>query len=116
MAQTPEKRVKDKIKKLITEFGGYYTMPVMTGMGSNGTPDILACVDGRFLGIEAKAGKGRPTKLQLLRLREIYAAGGSALIINENELHKLRAILERKLYLAGPVTNLMDWDRRPLPQ
>ena len=108
MAATPEKKVKDKIKALCKQYGAYYTMPVMTGMASNGTPDILACHAGRFLGIEAKAGRGKPTKLQLIRLREIRDAGGIAMIINETNLDLLEAVLSDPFYAwAG---NLSEWE------
>lgn len=61
MARTPEAKVKDRIKKIIKKHGGYYAMPVMRGMAHNGTPDFLCCVNGWFLGIEAKAGNNKPT-------------------------------------------------------
>jgi len=86
MADTPEKKVKNKVRKIIKDNGGYSVMPVMRGMSENGTPDILACVGGYFLGIETKAGKGKPTKLQCVRLREIESAGGLAMVVNEKNL------------------------------
>lgn len=95
MAKTPEAKVKDKIKKLIKKHGGYYAMPVMHGMASNGTPDFLCCVCGVFIGIEAKAGKGKPTALQVVRLREIREAGGIAVVVNENTLEQLDTLLTR---------------------
>ena len=89
MSETPEKKVKKQVKKRIEDAGGYMFYPVMGGMGTNGIPDIIACVKGRFAGIETKAGKGKPTKLQLVQLRKIHEAGGSALVINENNLEQL---------------------------
>ena len=86
---TPESKVKDKIKAICKERGAYYTMPVMTGMASNGTPDFLICYKGSFIAVEAKAGKGEPTKLQLVRLREILKAGGSPMVINEDTVNWL---------------------------
>ena len=60
-------------------------------------PDIICCVSGRFLAIECKAGKGKPTALQMHEIDSILNAGGSALIINEVTLPevelKLRAML-----------------------
>jgi hypothetical protein len=38
---------------------------------------------GRFVSIEAKAGKGKPTLLQEDNMRRIREAGGIALVINE---------------------------------
>lgn len=105
MAKTPEAKVKDKIKALCKEYGAYYTMPVMTGMASNGTPDILVCHNGLFAGVEAKAGKGKPTKLQMVRLVEIRRAGGTALVINENNLELLESFLKH----PRVIDNLEDW-------
>lgn len=104
-AVTPEKKVKDKIKALCKKYGAYYTMPVMRGMGSNGTPDILVCHGGLFAGVEAKAGKGKPTKLQMVRLTEILRAGGTALVINEDNLE----LLESFLKYPRQMDNLADW-------
>ena len=107
MATTPEKKVKDRIKKRAKDAGAYHTMPVMTGMAQNGTPDILLCHAGYFAGVEAKAGKGKPTKLQLVRLHEILDAGGTALIINEDNMDTLDA------WLAAPhiqTSNIEFWE------
>jgi hypothetical protein len=96
MASTPEAKVKAKIKAILKAHGAYYAMPIGTGYGSSGVPDFLVCLNGEFLAIEAKAGKGVPTALQLKNLREIEAAGGRTLVINEQslELKVLEAILE----------------------
>jgi pantoate kinase len=96
MATTPEAKVKAKIKAILKAYGAYYAMPIGTGYGSSGVPDFLVCLNGEFLAIEAKAGKGVPTALQLKNLREIEAAGGRTLVINEQslELKVLEAILE----------------------
>lgn len=33
--------------------------------GSVGSPDLVGCVDGRFVGVECKVGKNTPTEAQL---------------------------------------------------
>ena len=91
---TPESKVKDKIKAICKERGAYYAMPVMGGMASNGTPDFLICYKGLFIAIEAKAGKGKATALQLVRLKEILVAKGTALIINEDTLTSFTEVLD----------------------
>jgi pantoate kinase len=93
MASTPEAKVKDKIKKILKEHGVYYAMPMGTGYGNSGVPDFLCCVSGHFIAIEAKAGKGIPTALQEKNLRDIQAAKGTALVINETNIEKLKEIL-----------------------
>lgn len=42
----------------------------------SGLPDIVMCVKGRFWGVELKSPGKVPTKLQILTLNEIDAAGG----------------------------------------
>lgn len=51
-------------------------------MASNkrGTPDILAVISGRFVAIEVKRPGGKPSKLQLVQLKRIEAAGGIAMV------------------------------------
>jgi len=94
MAATPESKVKDKVKKILKEYGAYYAMPVASGYGHAGIPDILACYKGRFLGIECKANGGKPTALQLSNLRQIHDAGGVPMIIDEKSIPHLVAVLD----------------------
>jgi hypothetical protein len=81
MAQTPEKKVKDWVKKCILEAfpDAYWYMPVPMGFGRKGVPDILLCINGRFVAIECKAeSSGVPTKLQQKNLDDVDKAGGLA--------------------------------------
>lgn len=89
MAQTPEAKVKAKIKALLKQHNIYYAMPIGTGYGNSGVPDFLCCVAGRFLAIEAKAGKGTTTALQEKNLQQVRDSGGYACVINENNLDTL---------------------------
>lgn len=90
---TPEKKVKDKVKKLLTEVGAYYFMPATGGYGKSGVPDLVACIGGKFVGIECKAGKGKPTGLQEKNLMDISSAGGYAIAVNENGIETLKTFL-----------------------
>lgn len=93
MAATPEAKVKKQIRKILDAHGVYYAMPIGSGYGNSGVPDFLACSNGRFIAIEAKAGKNQPTLLQQDNLRRINAAGGVALVINETNLDTLEDML-----------------------
>jgi len=86
MAQTPEAKVKEKIKKILKANNVYFAMPMGTGYGNSGVPDFLCCVNGRFVAIEAKAGKGIPTALQKKNIREIEDAGGDAWVVRETNI------------------------------
>jgi hypothetical protein len=90
---TPEAKVKDKIKKFLKANAIYYAMPATGGYGVSGVPDFLCCVRGRFVGIEAKAGKGTTTALQDKNIGDIRESGGIAVVINETNLHELEYLL-----------------------
>jgi pantoate kinase len=90
---TPEVRVKKQIRKILDEVGAYYAMPIGTGYGNTGVPDFLVCANGKFVGIEAKAGKGKTTALQEAHLSRIRTSGGTAVVINEDNIHTLKEVL-----------------------
>jgi pantoate kinase len=94
MAATPEVKVKKQIRKILDAAGAYYAMPIGTGYGNSGVPDFLVCHKGRFIAVEAKAGKNKPTALQDAHLDRIRAAEGTALVINEDNLHELEKVLK----------------------
>jgi Holliday junction resolvase len=94
MAATPEKLVKNKIKVILQDGGVYYAMPIGSGYGNAGVPDFLACVNGRFLAVEAKAGKGKTTALQDMHLEKIKTAGGVSMVVNELNLDQLKETIK----------------------
>lgn len=94
MAATPEKRVKDAVKRYLDEIGAWYFSPVSNGMGRHGIPDVIACLNGRFVGIECKA-PGRRANTSALQDREIAGintAGGVAIVVDDVE--QLKEVLE----------------------
>lgn len=90
---TPEGKVKAKVKKVLKVLGAYYVMPATGGYGSSGAPDFLVCYNGRFVGIECKAGDNQPTALQAENLHNIRNAGGWGLVINEKNVGELEELL-----------------------
>jgi hypothetical protein len=94
MASTPESKVKTKIKAILKEQGVYYAMPIGTGYGNTGVPDFICCVNGRFVAIEAKAGKCQTTALQDKNLRDIAAANGVTFVIREDNVNALAGYLK----------------------
>ena len=91
---TPESKVKDKVRNILKEFGAYYFMPIGGMYSKIGVPDIICCYKGRFIAIECKAGKNKPTALQERELRVIHEAGGYSLLINEENIDDVRKLLE----------------------
>jgi pantoate kinase len=97
MAQTPEGKVKDKIKKILKAHNIYFAMPMGTGYGNAGVPDFLCCFKGKFVAIEAKAAGGETTALQKKNLKEIEECGGMAWVINEANLHVFELYVKANL-------------------
>ena len=85
---TPESKVKKRVKEILKNLGAYYVMPVTSGYGNSGAPDFLVCYQGKFIGLECKAGKGRVTALQQRNL-----AGGWSFVINEENVEQLNNLV-----------------------
>ncbi len=94
MSLTPEAKVKKKVVSVIKAHGAYYFFPVMNGYGRVGIPDIIVCHRGYFVAIECKAGKNKPTELQLKEIEAIRQAGGVSLVINEDNIEDVAKALE----------------------
>lgn len=90
-----EKNFENRIKRWIETRGGWWVKYAATGLGARaGVPDILACMGGRFFGIEVKAADGRPTELQLRAVRKIRAAGGAACVLYPSGWEDFQAAVE----------------------
>ncbi|OUP75330.1 nuclease [Anaeromassilibacillus sp. An172] len=59
------------------EHGGIY--------GTSGIPDIIVCIDGRFIALEVKTQKGKTTPLQNVAIRKIRNSGGFAFVVRSVE-------------------------------
>ena len=94
MAMTPEGKVKKKIVEQLKTLGCYYFFPATGGYGKSGVPDIVGCYKGKFFGIECKAGKNKPTTLQEREMEAIRNTGGTALVINEENIEHVRILIE----------------------
>lgn len=93
MATTPEGKVKKSVRQVLDGLGAYYVMPVTGGFGKQGAPDFLVCLEGKFFGIETKAGKGKLTLLQEMNLKKIIDCGGVALVVREEDVKYLPSLL-----------------------
>ena len=95
MASTPEKKVKDKVVKMLKEEEVYYFFPATHGFGRSGVPDIVCCVNGHFLAVECKAGTNKPTALQVREIEAIRRSNGVAIVVNEENWDMVRALVRK---------------------
>lgn len=93
MAQ--EKTFENKIKKYLESndawFIKYWAGAQYT---KSGIPDILACVNGHFVGIEVKAQDGKPSDLQLLNVQKINDAGGFAFVLYPSRFDDFKRFID----------------------
>ena len=95
MAQTPEGRVKAKVKKILDGLGAYHFPAATHGYGRSGVPDFVGCYKGKFFAIECKANGNKPTALQEKNLAEIRANGGTSLVVNEENVDEVCRYFEQ---------------------
>lgn len=95
-----EKTYENKLKAFLKKRGVYHVKYFGCAFTQAGVPDLLACVNGTFLGIEVKASTGKPSTLQLANLRLIDAAGGIALLTYPEDYEDVKilinALIDRK--------------------
>lgn len=77
----PEKTFENKIKNFIVDEGGWQVKFFANSYTRNGIPDILACINGYFVGIEVKASNGKASPLQIHHCEAIRKAGGFAFVL-----------------------------------
>ena len=95
MAKTPEGKVKDRVVRILKDAGAYYFFPATHGFGRSGVPDVVACVNGQFLAIECKAGKNKPTALQVREIEAIRKSNGVAVVVNETNWDMLPELIRK---------------------
>lgn len=77
-----EKNFENKVKKFLKD-NGCWILKYWGGAAftRSGIPDLLVCCKGRFIGVELKAVKGRPSDLQIYNLKEIDRSGGYGVLL-----------------------------------
>ena len=76
-----EKTFENKIKDYLKDQNCYFVKYFANRMTKAGIPDILASVNGYFVGIEVKASNGRPSEIQIYNIKKIQSTGGFGVIL-----------------------------------
>lgn len=88
-----EKTFENKVKKFLEENGAWFVKFFANSFTKAGIPDILACVNGYFVGVEVKAQNGKPSELQLYNVEKIREAGGFAIVLYPSGFEKFKQFI-----------------------
>lgn len=88
---TPEGAVKQKVKNLLDGYKPdcWYFLPAARAYGSAGVPDFIGVFMGRMFAVETKAGKNKPTTMQVRQMDRIRQAGGKVFVIYGTNVYEL---------------------------
>lgn len=92
-----EKNFENKIKKFLKDRGCWYVKYFANRNTRAGVPDILACVNSRFVAIEVKAENGKPTELQKWNVEQIKKCGGLAVVLYPADWERFAAMIDEVL-------------------
>lgn len=76
-----ENAIKAAVVQRLKAEGAYVFKVHGSAMVEAGTPDLLVCYAGRFVGMELKQKGSYPTRIQRARMRQIEEAGGVAGVV-----------------------------------
>lgn len=89
-----EKNFENRIKKYLEKRGCWFVKFFANAYTSSGIPDILCCVNGRFVGIEVKQESGKPSLLQKVHLKNIGNAGGVGVLAYPSGYEDLKNLID----------------------
>lgn len=81
------------MKKFLDSEGIWYVKFFANSFTKSGIPDILACVNGYFVGIEIKAQNGKPSELQLYHIRKIRESRGFAVVLYPSAFNEFKEFI-----------------------
>ncbi|MCL1857676.1 MAG: VRR-NUC domain-containing protein [Oscillospiraceae bacterium] len=88
-----EKDIITAILRYLKTVSGCFAWKTHGGMyGTAGLPDIICCINGRFVALEVKTPAGKLTKLQEITIQKINAAKGKAYKVTS--LQEVREIIQ----------------------
>lgn len=72
----PEKKLQDKAIAYLKENKIYYINQFGDGFTGKGKPDLITCIDGKFVAFELKVGKNDLQDDQVIHKRRIEKSNG----------------------------------------
>ena len=90
-----EKTFQRKLIKLIEKNNGYVVKFNASAISKIGVPDLLACINGKFVGLEVKKENGKPSEIQLWNIEQIKKSGGIAMVVKPSDYENVEKLIEK---------------------
>ena len=90
-----EKTFQSKLIKLIEKNNGYVVKFNASAISKIGVPDLLACINGKFVGLEVKKENGKPSEIQLWNIEQIKKSGGIAMVVKPSDYENIEKLIEK---------------------
>ena len=97
MKQNPERKFRNKIRPLLDILPNSWWESIQQ-KSIKGTPDLLGCINGIFVGMELKASTGKVSALQQYKIDKIKAAGGVGIVVSPENFKEIYMGLEKLAY------------------
>jgi len=89
-----ETQFKNQVQKYLNSINAYHVKQHGNRFTKSGVPDILVCLKGKFIGLELKVGKNKPSQLQLYNIDQIQKAGGVGMVLYPEGFEMLKILCE----------------------
>ena len=90
-----EKRFEKKVRDYLNSNKIWNLKTWSNGVQRKGIPDIIACVNGYFMGIELKAIGNTPSELQQKEIRDIRKSNGVAIVLYPDQFEAFKVLIEQ---------------------
>lgn len=92
-----EKLFENKVKRWLKSKNIYHFKYFGNAFSTAGVLDLTLCVNGRFVGVELKAEKGKTSPLQDAHIQQIENSGGIAIVLRPSGFEEFKKTIERLL-------------------
>lgn len=95
MAKTPEGQFQERVIKYLKSIDKCWYCKVWGGgFQKSGIPDLLCCINGKFVALELKAENGKPSALQVYNIDKINKSGGLGYILYPSQFEEFKKEIE----------------------
>ena len=92
-----EKNFENKVKRWLKSKNVYHFKYFGNAFSTAGVLDLTLCVNGRYIGVELKAEKGKLSPLQEFHIQEIKNSGGIAIVLKPSGFEEFKQLVEELL-------------------